>query len=76
MVGWTTSSSIFCGVIEEKGFEGKGALGDDRCHLDKEGGTEGEEGIGLSLGEIVDDRFLELIEVEVLGGVEVFGEIS
>lgn len=60
----------------EVGFEGKGALGDDRCHLDKEGGTEGEEGIGLSLGEIVDDRFLELIEVEVLGGVEVFGQVS
>ena len=76
MVGRTTSSSVFCGVIVEKGFEGKGALGDDGCHLDKEGGTEGEEGIGLSLCEIVDDRFLELIEEEVLGGVEVFGEIS
>jgi len=30
----------------------------------------------LSLSEIVDNRVLELIEKEVLSGVEVFGEIS
>lgn len=58
------------------GFEGKGALGDGRCHLNKEGSTEGEEGISLSLCEVVDNRILELIEKEVLSGVEVFGEIS
>ena len=52
------------------------ALSDTVSDLGKEPGTEDEEVIGLCLGEAVDLGVLELLEVELLRAVAVFGEVS